>query len=367
MIMMQDELKRLLSEIPSAPIAGTLSDDALEALSHICVSVHDMIAGDGLDDEYGDRKDYGRMLDRLYGICRARSGERERLSRRARLVPTLYELLHRPMRVPELGRASECRERMGRLVGDWMQAPVEGETGVLRCIAYLLCYEPEEAREREPAYVYFRRRIAEWLESCAVAEGSGRSWPGLSEEETLERVLVLSLASDLLGIPGLDKSVGLLGRACVSRVTDRVRTALGEKNIGLEDLAPEVVVSEDLCPNDRGLKVPESNSLDAKDIDPNDSEPNNLDAKGKGAEAVTGYSRAGADARLLYLCYEASMWGAGGADVGTVGSVVSCARLLHGCSARGSDARLWCLAVLADAACREVDTALQDEYFAHSA
>ena len=317
MIMMQDELKRLLSEIPSAPIAGTLSDDALEALSHICVSVHDMIAGDGLDDEYGDRKDYGRMLDRLYGICRARSGERERLSRRARLVPTLYELLHRPMRVPELGRASECRERMGRLVGDWMQAPVEGETGVLRCIAYLLCYEPEEAREREPAYVYFRRRIAEWLGSCAVAEGSGRSWPGLSEEETLERVLVLSLASDLLGVPGLEGSVGLLGRACVSRVTDRVRTALGEK--------------------------------------------------GEGSEAVAGYSRAGADARLLYLCYEASMWGAGGTDVGTVGSVVSCARLLHGCSARGSDARLWCLAVLADAACREVDTALQDEYFAHSA
>lgn len=317
MIMMQDELKRLLSEIPLAPLAGTLSDDALEALSHICVSVHDMIAGDGLDDEYGDRKDYGRMLDRLYGICRARSGERERLSRRARLVPTLYELLHRPMRVPELGRASECRERMGRLVGDWMQAPGEGETGVLRCIAYLLCYEPEEAREREPAYVYFRRRIAEWLGSCAVAEGSGRSWPGLSEEETLERVLVLSLASDLLGIPGLDKSVGLLGRACVSRVTDRVRTALGEK--------------------------------------------------GEGSESAAGYSGAGADARLLYLCYEASMWGAGGADGGTVGSVVSCARLLHGCSARGSDARLWCLAVLADAACREVDTALQDEYFAHSA
>ena len=362
-----EELQTWIREVREIPLDGRLTDDALMASGSCLVSLQNLVSACGLDDEYGDRKDYGRMLDRLYGTCRARSGERERLSRRARLVPTLYELLHRPMRVPELGRASECRERMGRLVGDWMQAPGEGETGVLRCIAYLLCYEPEESREREPAYVYFRRRIAEWLGSCAVAEGSGRSWPGLSEEETLERVLVLSLASDLLGIPGLDKSVGLLGRACVSRVTDRVRTALGAKDIGLEDLEPEAVVSEDLCPNDRGLKVPEPNSLGAKDIDPNDSEPNSLDAKGEGLEAVAGYSRAGADARLLYLCYEASMWGAGGADVGTVGSVVSCARLLHGCSARGSDARLWCLAVLADAACREVDTALQDEYFAHSA
>lgn len=50
--MTPSELKHSLADICAIPLTPALSDDTLSALICIYVSVYNMIAGDGTDDEY---------------------------------------------------------------------------------------------------------------------------------------------------------------------------------------------------------------------------------------------------------------------------------------------------------------------------
>ena len=98
--MTPSELKQMLAEIRAIPLTPALSDDALSALTRIYVSVYNMIAGDGTDDEYGDRKVYERGLDRLYDLCRERGN---------RMTDALHRLLRHPMRPTDPAKIAEWR------------------------------------------------------------------------------------------------------------------------------------------------------------------------------------------------------------------------------------------------------------------
>ena len=211
--MIEKELQSYIREIRGMVPDSSWSDGSLLALGACCVSLQNFVVSCGLEGEYGSRKEYEQMLDRLCDIIRERcesletaqhpgspSGENREESlhdddkaftRRGRLTVGLYELLHRPMRVAELARVKDCRERMCRLVGGWMERlsedmPCEeaAEYDVLRCIAYLLCYESEEVRERDNAWKYFRGRLAEWSESLDENDQWEMRQTGLAASES---------------------------------------------------------------------------------------------------------------------------------------------------------------------------------------
>ena len=98
--MTPSELKQMLADIRAIPLTPALSDDALSALTRIYVSVYNMIAGDGTDDEYGDRKVYEGELDRLYDLCRERGN---------RMADALHRLLRHPMRPTDPAKIAEWR------------------------------------------------------------------------------------------------------------------------------------------------------------------------------------------------------------------------------------------------------------------
>ena len=117
--MISIELNRLLAEIRSIPLDESLSDDALGALSHIYIAVYNMIAEDGTDDEYGDRKEYEAALDTLCDLCRTRC---ERTPTAAESMSgTIYRLLRGPMRPADTERLVECRRWISEIVADGEQ------------------------------------------------------------------------------------------------------------------------------------------------------------------------------------------------------------------------------------------------------
>ena len=83
-----------------------------------------------------------------------------------------------------------------------------------------------------------------------------------------------------------------------------------------------------------------------------------------------------ADCRALAQLYDLTMWGVGAPDPQTVDTIVDLARRLPEASRTSSEnslpplslssseARLWCLAILTDHACRILSSALETEYFA---
>ena len=89
----------MIADIRAIPLTPALSDDALSALTRIYVSVYNMIAGDGTDDEYGDRKVYEKGLDCLYDLCRERGN---------RMADALHRLLRHPMRPTDPAKLEAC-------------------------------------------------------------------------------------------------------------------------------------------------------------------------------------------------------------------------------------------------------------------
>ena len=365
--MIEKELQEYIREIRGMVPDSTWSDDALLALGACCVSLQNLVVSCGLEGEYGSRKEYERMLDRLCDIIRERcesletaqhpgslSGENgagplhddKAFTRRSRLTVGLYELLHRPMRVAELSRVKDCRERMCRLVGEWMERLSEGmpceasalsaEYDVLRCIAYLLCYESEEVREKDNAWKYFRGRLAEWSESLdendqwemrqtglAASENHSEETAiqprpggtisqsqseailqGLSDGDALQRLSLLSLNANLFGDNRLDSLVTEACAACCRRLLPAFRNAVMEAS-----------------------------------------------------------SSAGIVPPLLYQLYDLTMWGPGMPDARTIDAIAGLARQIIDDVAL-SESRLWGLAILTDLACRRVSAALETEYFA---
>ena len=398
--MIEKELQSYIREIRGMVPDSTWSDDALLALGACLVSLQNFVVANGTGEEYGNRKDYEQVLDLLCDILRERcedleaplhSGLRseeplrdeEAFVRRSRLTVALYEMVHRSMRVAELEAVTDIRGRMCRLVSEWMErlsvampcGASSAEHDVLRCIAYLLCYEPEEEREKDNAWKYFRRRLSEETASQPQPGGvtsqsqpeslfDGDALQSLPEECALQHLSLLSLYADLFA------DVSLAG--LVAKASDAYTRRL-------------LPIIEDAV----------------MDVDMHD---NRSDVDAESPEGLEEISAGKTASYRLYKLYDLTMWGAGTPDPQTVDAIADLARQMleadvacrpcaghpsTGSAAVGNDAiagrksaeaaacatsaaalsefRLWSLAILTDLACRRASADLEAEYFAYSA
>lgn len=226
--MINGELSGLIMSIRDIRLNDSLSDDALIALSRSYVSMQNLVVANGLDSEFGSRKEFEKALDILFRICHRRCQPNQPFARRSRLLPLLHGLVTLPMRVAELRRVQECNGQMWQLVDEWMQNPeTHAERmsvyGVLRCIAALWGGMADEERTAGNAEVlWFRQRIGDW---ASLLSGEGR-WDGVESGEALCRIEVMSRNSNLF----LDGSNDELIELARSSYCESVLGALGRRS-----------------------------------------------------------------------------------------------------------------------------------------
>lgn len=187
---------RVLREwIGAKKIHAGLSDEDVMALSRSYLAVHNAIVADGME-EAGDREFYRERIDELYAICRERCSAPMEVVRRITLVYTLYQLiLNVLLRPVNDGQLNECDETAYEVITDYLRETDAGrlvETPdsvfwICMVITELLYYADDEEREGMAMMMYFRRKLAEWVEEL----GESDHWEGLPEREALQRVTIL--------------------------------------------------------------------------------------------------------------------------------------------------------------------------------
>ena len=208
------------------PPGARLSDDALVAL----MVRHRDLAEQAVMDASGDGQgaacapsgtvgcaaEHCAAVRRLFDICLQRSAANQSLSRRSRLIPSLFMLFSLPDTAVDERRLGICLHRAFKAVADWRRdaAVVQDRNGrdanarqsgpdkarsveydILRCLLEALVYVPEDERDADPDYRYLRDRVSLW-QSTMRADGS---WPGLPAEESRRRRDILTGYCSLSG------------------------------------------------------------------------------------------------------------------------------------------------------------------------
>ena len=119
-------LKGLAEQIRSIQPSGSLSDDAVEALSAMNLALLNTVVAHDADAEYGSRDIYARTADALFALCSRRSSAGQPLARRVRMIPVMYELMQRPGAMFDRRQFESCVSRSERAVNDWVKALDEG-------------------------------------------------------------------------------------------------------------------------------------------------------------------------------------------------------------------------------------------------
>lgn len=231
-----DRLKSLLSTLPDPPLEE-VSDSALFSLSHICISVHNLIVVNGLDRTYGNRKAYQNRINDLQKSCCKRCGREMQPDRRSRMARLWFSLINEPALVFTDGQKdAACREAALEVIRDYLKErekrpekkltlpwkeESEEEFDVLRCMADLL-YPPYEYEEEEKKILqYLKRKIARWAEQMNT---EGR-WPALPVEEALERIEIMNRYSCLFSDATYEERIGwAYAHYCHLFASDRLTT-----------------------------------------------------------------------------------------------------------------------------------------------
>lgn len=189
-------MRSLREWIRTKRIHAGLSDKDLTALSRACLAVHNAMVADGTEEEWSGLEFYRERIDELYAICRERCSAPMEVVRRIPLVCTLYQLiLNVLLRPVDSGQLNECDEMAYGVITDYLRETDAGrlkETPdsvfwVCMLVTDLLYYVDEEEREQEEMMVYFRGKLAQWVEEL----GESDHWKGLPEREALQRVTIL--------------------------------------------------------------------------------------------------------------------------------------------------------------------------------
>lgn len=218
-------MRSLREWIRTKRIHAGLSDEDVMALSRSYLAVHNAIVADGME-EAGDREFYRERIDELYAICRERCSAPMEVVRRMPLVYTLYQLiLNVLLRPVNDGQLNECDETAYEVITDYLRETDAGRLAetpdsvfwVCMVVTELLYYADDEEREGMAMMVYFRRKLAEWVEEL----NGGNHWEGLAEREALQRVTILERNAEMFLDKGYDEVVERVRGCYVESVAEK--------------------------------------------------------------------------------------------------------------------------------------------------
>ena len=350
--MLDAKLKKYIAEANAVETGRTLSDDAVEALMEIHLSVAGMVAVGGESGYvsgnagsangesvscrgeawYGSVAFHHVAIERLFGICLRRCRSNSSLERRSRLVPVLYNFFHMPDAAIDVRRDMMVGRRACRAIEEWLSkagdvshslAEEERRTeyGILNCIIESMRYAADEDKFGNPAFQYMRGCVAAWAKELN-ADGS---WEGIGTGEALQRIDVMTGNSNVHGDTRFDALIVKARNRCFERIIGN------EMNVA--DIAADTM---------------------------------------KHANTVGSVTMKGSVATTLLACdvfmlYRTLIWGVGLADWKRAEAVANVAAMQIEACPQGSDGRLWSLAVLIDLTCMKINEAVKSRTLAQSA
>ncbi len=303
---MNQELSSLIDSIRNIPLDDELSDDAVIALSRSYISMQNLVVANGLESDYGNRKEFENALDILYGICSRRCRSSQPFARRSRMIPILYRIVYLQMRGVEIRKSEACNEYLFRLVDEWMKHPETHEDrtlvyGVLCCISDLFSDVAEKDRTDDAEFLWFKQRVSDW---AAMMDDEG-VWRGIPICEALCRLEIMSRNSSVFLDSSNDSIIEKSRMGYCKSVLERLRCSNGQpmRNSGL----------------------------------------------------------------ILFMLYEIMMWGIGEPDDESVIAIAESAKRLAKQHPYGSEEWLLDQSTYLDRLCMQVGSEIQDHVFAHIA
>ena len=313
----KEELRTYIGEVRSVESWAEMPGETAEALASIWSAVYGTVAGDGLDEEYGDRRMWACKLDRLEGICRERlvAGSEGESAGDVRLACALYRVAHTPLRLSSPETAAVSRSLLtGSLAGESCSGGTAAElldrTGRIFLASDRLPSEEEERQLRQCVTLAGDRLMSE-LTGPASSAGPSAVTPAIPSVSASRQAAAHGHSGSFPCPSGQDEGSGpSAGTPTLPAETARALYQLYELTlwgIGL--------LSEGPCATDRIVALARK-YLETQDL-PVDSEYRTQDRQAE----------------------------------------PECP----------SAARLWLLSIVIDSLCRQADASLPDEYIARPA
>ena len=330
--MLDAKLKKYIAEANAVEMGRSLSDDAVEALMEIHLSVAGMAAiggesGGGRGEAwYGSVASHRESMEKLFGICLRRCRGGSSLERRSRLVPVLYNMFHMPDVSFDVRREMMAGRRACRAIDEWLSKagdasrPLTGEErrteyGILNCIIESMRYAVEEDKLANPAFQYMRSRVETWAGELS-ADGSRE---GIGIGEALQRIDVMTGNSNVHGDTRFDALIVKARSSCFERIVGHDTETVPS----MTDMADMTITA-----------AVKSTMLNSREV---------------------------------FMLYRTLTWGIGPADWSRAEAVAKVASMQLETCPQGSDGRLWSLAVLIDLSCMKINEAVKRRTLAQSA
>lgn len=207
-------LKHMIAEFCAIPIDDRLSDEAVAALVRLHLSVAGLLASELPESAYGSAEAHREALEQLFALCSRRCCSNQSLMRRSRMIPVLYNALYIPEMLFDARKYDRCLNYTFALADAWCEQRVAGrmsdeqtrtmEYGVLHSVVDAFADVVEEDKALNPDFRAMQRRIAEWAAQLSP-EGS---WEGLSNDEALRRIDILTANANLHADGRFDRLIG---------------------------------------------------------------------------------------------------------------------------------------------------------------
>ena len=230
----KEELRTYIGEVRSVESWAEMPGETAEALASIWSAVYGTVAGDGLDEEYGDRRMLACKLDRLEGICRERlCAVAERVpAGDVRLASALYRIVHTPLRLssPETAAVSKfllAESLAGESCSGVTAAELLDRAGRIFLVSDRLPSEEEERQLRQCVTLAGDRLMSELTGPATSADPSAVT-PTLPVETARALYQLYELTLWGVGLSGSQPSE-------VPCATDRI-VALARKYLETQDL-----------------------------------------------------------------------------------------------------------------------------------
>ena len=368
--MLDAKLKKYIAEANAIETGRTLSDDAVEALMEIHLSVAGMAAvggesgyvsgnagsanGESVSGRgeawYGSVAFHRAAIERLFGICLRRCRSNSSLERRSRLVPVLYNIFHMPDVAFDVRRDIMVARRACRVIEEWQSKANNSsrsfteeerrtEYGILNCIIESMRYAAEEDKLENPAFQYMRSHVETWAEELNAAG----SWEGIGTGEALQRIDVMTGNSNVHDDNRFDALIMKARSRCFERII-----GCGPETVstmaGTADMTGAAYTTNHASTTCSAIKAGTTDMTVA--------------------EAVTATTL---NFRDVFMLYRILIWGIGPADWKRAEAVAKVAAMQLEACPQGSDGRLWSFAVLIDLTCMKINEAVKRRTLAQSA
>ncbi len=177
------------------------SDGTLFAYARVHAALHRLVSFTLSDAAWGTAREYREQLDALYRRFRRRYARRTAIAQRTALLIQMLRIVQEVDGAADRNKERTCRVLSDELIRNYLrdfrpeEAAPDEVSGILQLILLRLYACTFDVHAPEHPWLHFlHARTEEWINAL----DQGGSWPGITEREALQRLLVLDMKRYML-------------------------------------------------------------------------------------------------------------------------------------------------------------------------